>query len=280
MNSSCAQFDAPNNSNDEISNLQSSIETVGNSSKVDPRFILAIVMEESNGCVRAPSTANSVSNPGLMQSHNGTGTCNSGGRIQNPCPASEITQMIEDGTEGTISGDGLEQLLTKIGVTDVSMYYKAARMYNSGSIAATGNLGQGGSTHCYASDIANRLTGWATGLSGCNASQIGDLSSTVGASSSTSSESSTITVVATPSVVTKSPGTPSPPAGTSMATISSEGLPVGSSCSIEGEWNCVAASYFQQCASGSWSVVQQLAAGTECSIGQSSAIAISAATLR
>lgn len=43
----------------------------------------------------------------------------------------------------------------------------AARLYNSGSIAPGGDLGAGGSTHCYASDIANRLTGWVHAAHAC-----------------------------------------------------------------------------------------------------------------
>jgi len=48
-------------------------------------------------------------------------------------------------------------------------------------------------------------------------------------------------------------------------------------CSPEGQWNCIAGTSFQQCASGTWSVVMQVAAGTKCAPGQSSAIEITAA---
>jgi hypothetical protein len=47
-------------------------------------------------------------------------------------------------------------------------------------------------------------------------------------------------------------------------------------CSPEGEWNCINGGSFQQCASGVWSVEESLAAGTQCTPGQSSAINISA----
>jgi len=124
-------------------------------------------MQESKGCVRAPTTNYGVTNPGLMQSHDGTGSCNNGG-VQDPCPQSEITQMITDGTTGTSSGDGLEQTMSQAGSDDVSKYYKAARIYNSGSVASSGNLNDGIATHCYASDIANRLTGWVKAETLCN----------------------------------------------------------------------------------------------------------------
>ena len=180
MKASCAQWGVPDDSDSEIASMKSSIQSIASATGVDERFILAIIMQESTGCVRVITTAYSVFNPGLMQSHNGTGTCNTNnaplgipgvsdtGVVQTPCPESEIHQMIEDGTAGTSSGDGLEQCLQKQGHTDVSRFYRAARMYNGGSIAASGNLGQGCCTLCYASDIANRLTGWVNAPHTCN----------------------------------------------------------------------------------------------------------------
>jgi hypothetical protein len=165
---SCAQFNVDNNSDEENSNLKSAISEVAQSSGVDERYILAVVMQESKGCVRAPTTTYSVRNPGLMQSHNGAGTCNDASGPLNPCPSSQITQMIRDGTTGTPDGDGLQQTLQQAGCEDVSKYYKSARIYNSGSIASGGDLGTGVATHCYAADIANRLVGWAGGESSCS----------------------------------------------------------------------------------------------------------------
>ncbi|KAG9688202.1 carbohydrate-binding module family 50 protein, partial [Aureobasidium melanogenum] len=169
MQQSCANNGwGANNSPTEIADIKAAITKVSAASGVDPRFILAIVMQESNGCVRVVTTSWSVANPGLMQDHAGSGTCNSGGVIQNPCPASEIEQMIVDGTEGTASGDGLVQCLKEADVTDVSMYYRAARIYNGGLGGYhADDLGTGCCTLCYASDVANRLTGWSSGLSGC-----------------------------------------------------------------------------------------------------------------
>ncbi|KAJ5394745.1 hypothetical protein N7509_000003 [Penicillium cosmopolitanum] len=74
--------------------------------------------------------------------------------------------MILDGVEGTPAGPGLKALIAQEGgSTDVASFYKAARAYNSGTVASSGNLGQGIATHCYASDIANRLLGWTNGPS-------------------------------------------------------------------------------------------------------------------
>lgn len=161
-----------NNSPTEIQNIKNSINSVSSETGVDKRFILAIIMQESKGCVRIKTTVSpdgSVRNPGLMQSHNGSGTCFG----KNPCPASQITQMIRDGTAGTSSGDGLKQTLAsakaKTGDGGSRMYYTAARIYNSGS-ANFDNLDDGRrATPCYASDVANRFTGWTLAPSQCRA---------------------------------------------------------------------------------------------------------------
>lgn len=128
------------------------------------------MLQESNGCVRAPTTDYGVRNPGLMQDHDGSATCNEAGRIQNPCPAPTITQMIREGVAGTPAGDGLVQTMAKAagGSHGTSKYYVSARIYNSGSLAANGDLGGGVATHCYVSDVANRLTGWVYAKKACS----------------------------------------------------------------------------------------------------------------
>jgi hypothetical protein len=169
MQKSCTNLgDYPNSSAQEISEIKSAISAQAAASGVDARFILAIMMQESKGCVRVKTTAWGHANPGLMQSNQGKGSCNpssTGDAPVTPCPASEITQMITDGTSGTASGDGLKQLLSKQSGTDALAYYRVSRMYNSGSV--DGPLQGGIATHCYASDVANRLTGWVAAPSTC-----------------------------------------------------------------------------------------------------------------
>ena len=160
MEKSCRQFDVDLNTHEEILDLYEAIQFVAAATFVDHRFILAVVMQESGGCVRAPTSNYGVPNPGLMQDHNGTASCNNGTKAQKPCPGETITQMVQEGTGGTRWGDGLAQCLNQAGTSDVSAFYRAARTYNSGSIDKSGDLGKGIATHCYASDIANRLTGW------------------------------------------------------------------------------------------------------------------------
>ncbi|TQS32969.1 hypothetical protein Golomagni_06702 [Golovinomyces magnicellulatus] len=165
ISQSCAGFGQANNSPQESADLKSAIQSVGQESGVDPRFILAVVMQESNGCVRAPTTNYGVTNPGLMQSHNGAHSCYN----VSPCSSSEIKGMISDGVNGTADGDGLKQLLAQAGgSSEAEKYYRASRMYNSGSVASSGLLQDGIATHCYVSDIANRLMGWSQGVGGCH----------------------------------------------------------------------------------------------------------------
>ncbi|KAK5996262.1 hypothetical protein PT974_03016 [Cladobotryum mycophilum] len=157
------------NSDAEINAIGNAIQQISQQTGVDNRFILAVIMQESKGCVRVPTTNNGVVNPGLMQSHNGSGSCAG----KNPCPNSQITQMVKDGTAGTSAGAGLQQLIKQAasatGNTGSRSFYGAARLYNSGS-ADYGNLNNGlGSTACYASDVANRLTGWTLAASNCRA---------------------------------------------------------------------------------------------------------------
>lgn len=148
--------------------------TVSNSAQ---EFILAIVVQESKGCVRAPTTRWGHDNPGLMQSAQGKGTCNPNGSPISPCSDATIRQMIHDGT----NGDGLETTLTQCvadaGTTDDSKWYKAARLYNAGRITDN-NLGIG-PTPCYASDIANRLTS-PFNWSPCDNAVIGSLAGAQG----------------------------------------------------------------------------------------------------
>ncbi|KAL7782666.1 hypothetical protein V8C37DRAFT_413868 [Trichoderma ceciliae] len=154
-------------SSTEIQDIANAIQESAKSTGVDQRFILAIMMQESKGCVRVPTTNNGVTNPGLMQSHNGAGTCFN----INPCPSSTINLMINDGVSGTTDGPGLQQLLSQaeshVNNDGSQAYYATSRLYNSGSIDYS-NLDDGlGSTACYASDVANRLQGWTLAASTC-----------------------------------------------------------------------------------------------------------------
>ncbi|PNP51908.1 hypothetical protein THARTR1_07499 [Trichoderma harzianum] len=149
-----------NNSPTETSQIQAAILSISASSGVDSRYVLATIMQESKGCVRVPTTQGFWANPGLMQDANGTHTCWIGPNNGiNPCPNNQIVGMIQDGTTGTASGSGLQQLLSSLRTTGAQQVYQAARLYNSGSIPSNGDLSGPGATPSYSSDIANRLLG-------------------------------------------------------------------------------------------------------------------------
>lgn len=57
-------------------------------------------------------------------------------------------------------GAGLASCIDQSGLSTDADFYRAARVYNSGEIGDSEKLEDGIATHCYASDIANRPTGW------------------------------------------------------------------------------------------------------------------------
>ncbi|KAH8652331.1 hypothetical protein BX600DRAFT_441219 [Xylariales sp. PMI_506] len=62
--------------------------------------------------------------------------------------------------------------------------------------------------------------------------------------------------------------------GTTTSSSSSGAL--SGACTDDGMFNCIGGDSYQQCASGTWSVVMALAAGTSCTEGQSTDLAIAA----
>ena len=87
-----------------------------------------------------------------MQSYNGTS-------FDATNSATSIHKMIQDGTQGTIYGPGLVQLLNDQTRTGGDLW-TALRLYNSGS-ADPSNLSDGrGATDAYVSNIGNFLQGW------------------------------------------------------------------------------------------------------------------------
>ncbi|KAL8689314.1 MAG: hypothetical protein Q9218_004991 [Villophora microphyllina] len=136
-----------NASPQEVEFIHQAIETVSGDSGVDVRAILCIIVQESGGNPRIPTTNNGVRNPGLMQSHNGA-------EFNPSDPRGSILQMVRDGTQGTRDGDGLQQLLAKYG-----NYYEAFRGYNSGSVNKGDLNDPVGATGDYVQKAANRLMG-------------------------------------------------------------------------------------------------------------------------
>ena len=166
----------PSNSQAETTQLVNSILTVGAGTFLDPRWILATVMQESNGCVRVKT--NLLNNPktGVLQSYYGRTSCNHNGTLEIPCPAATIQQMIMNGAVAAVDGITLVSALNlATGMFDFEpgqAFYRASRLYNSGpgslTPAMNGDLGRAldGASRCYSSDIANRLIGWTNGNGG------------------------------------------------------------------------------------------------------------------
>ncbi|KAF2214683.1 hypothetical protein CERZMDRAFT_90188 [Cercospora zeae-maydis SCOH1-5] len=182
----CKYWEVPENSPMEIAVLLDLIPRISEEGGVDPRVVLAMILQESHGCLRVPETLGSHRNSGVLQSHNGNGTCNTNvieagepGPMKNPhlvsvdCPSSQIETMIRDGVLGTRAGRGVMQLMDQehgLGYLDAQMWYRVARAYNSGSVDPSDNLEMGAATHGYCSDVANRLVGWRSGSSGFSSS--------------------------------------------------------------------------------------------------------------
>lgn len=158
------------NSAAETDAIKSALQSVAKEVGLDPRIGLAIMMQESKGCVRIHTTVSPapdlIRNPGLMQTHDGA-TCEG----TNPCPPATIAQMIKDGLGGTPKGDGMIQTIAKakkeLGASGAQAVYGGARAYNSGRIDKS-DLNNGfTATKCYVMDVANRLTGWIASASKC-----------------------------------------------------------------------------------------------------------------
>lgn len=162
----------PQNSAEETQFIHDGILSESKASGVDARYILAVVMQESHGCVRVGATASpgeKINNPGIMQSHNGGNNCVDAG--SKPCSQEKIVGMIQDGTSGTKEGDGLKQGIDKAkkdlgSKSDSQSIFISARLYNSGlnSYKAGSDLAvdteeEPGATPSYSSDIANRVLG-------------------------------------------------------------------------------------------------------------------------
>jgi hypothetical protein len=181
LRKACGNVNASVADNDpslEIPLIKLAIEITANDTNLDQRFISAIILQKSEGCVRVLTTISpgdsSIFNPGLMQTHEGKHSCNRiNGSPVIPCPWDQIYGMVQDGAAGTAAGNGLAPCTNEAialrpanstnapsPMLEAQAYYMVARLYNSGKIAPSGNLDDAGpATGCYCSDVANRLMG-------------------------------------------------------------------------------------------------------------------------
>ncbi|KAF7944589.1 uncharacterized protein EAE97_005222 [Botrytis byssoidea] len=103
-----------------------------------------------------------------------------------------------------------------------------------------------------------------------------------GAATSSATLAATSAVGVVPAVATTAvsvPTTPTSatsaiaPAGTGASSTSSSGALTGA-CTSEGMFNCISGTSYQQCGSGTWSVVMQMASGTTCTSGQTMSLVV------
>ena len=193
------------NTPDETASIKTAIQKAA-TGPIPAQFILAVLMQESNGCVSVHGTEapdGSGLNPGLMQDHSGLHACNSDAGVLGPgyCSDSLIAGMVSDGVSGTSSGDGLQQCVNGApGPEATQKMYQGARVYDSGHLDPSGNLGRGGATLCYASDIASRLMGWTGGSTTCSEATVGIADPTPDMMKPCNSSSANISAFQDPSV--------------------------------------------------------------------------------
>ncbi|KAI1368880.1 hypothetical protein F5Y08DRAFT_294088 [Xylaria arbuscula] len=87
--------------------------------------------------------------------------------------------------------------------------------------------------------------------------------------------SSSAAASSTPVSVPTSSSVPVASSTTTVAVPAPSGGVTGAqtgACSDEGAWNCIDGSSFQRCASGQWSAVMAMAAGTSCTVGESATL--------
>ncbi|KAI1378395.1 lytic polysaccharide monooxygenase [Hypoxylon crocopeplum] len=136
---------------------------------------------------------------------------------------------------------------------------------NSGS--ANGGNGSGsGSVSSSSSAASSSGSAPATTAATSNSLPTGLITSVItggSSSSATVAQSSSAAAV----VSSAAPASSSSPAGSGSTGSGSTGGLTGP-CSAEGMFNCIGGTAFQQCASGSWSVVMQMPATVKCALGQ------------
>ncbi|TEY83181.1 hypothetical protein BOTCAL_0025g00260 [Botryotinia calthae] len=102
-----------------------------------------------------------------------------------------------------------------------------------------------------------------TGAATSAATLTATLTATSAAGTISAIATTAVSVPTTPTSVTSAVA----PAGTGSSSTSSSGALTGA-CTSEGMFNCISGTSYQQCGSGTWSVVMQMASGTTCTSGQ------------
>lgn len=197
--------------------------------------------------------------PDMFVANIGNG-CNvaEGGDVDYPNPGEAVTKNSDNpeaptgncGSSGSSSGSGSS---------------------DSGAAASPSSSAAAEVTASYVAPLNSTPTSSVITNAYTSPNSLGGIFATVSASVEVPAATQPATTLAT---VTSAAATPTSeaaePAATpaAPATGSDSGATTpGSACTTEGEWNCVGGSSFQRCASGTWSAIQSLAAGTACEAG-------------
>ncbi len=156
----CNQFNVAVNSDIKVNDLYNTIQSAVIIIHINYRFILTVVMQESDDYVHVSTFNFNICNSDLMQDYDDIKMCNDADVVQNSCSISEINHIISENLIDISSENDLAQCINQFNINNVFAFYKAARIYNSDFIDLFKNLEAEIITHCYSSDIVNCLTEW------------------------------------------------------------------------------------------------------------------------
>ncbi|KAI0870075.1 hypothetical protein GGS24DRAFT_476531 [Hypoxylon argillaceum] len=146
---------------------------------------------------------------------------------------------------------------------------KAGDTAGSGSGSGSSSSAAAGSSATTSAAAASSSAAAGNGggvflTTGTPASSAVPTSTAAGFSTVTSAAASSVVATATPSATP----TAAPTSGSGSGSTSGSAGALSGACTSEGMWNCISGTSYQQCASGLWSAVQQMASGTKCTPGQ------------
>ena len=198
--------------------------------------------------------------------------------IGNGCGTVDSTDLLFPDPGDSVEQDGLQTSSALSTPTGSSCGQVVAPSVSPTAGGGSGSASQAASS--VASTFAPQVTSAATSAATTSAVTPGGVFATV-ESQAAPSASPVTTIVASPSAdatvasTAAAATTPASDPSSTPSTSSGAGALSGA-CTSEGLFNCIGGSSFQQCASGAWSVVQSVAAGTSCSGGQSMDLNIAA----
>jgi hypothetical protein len=142
----------------------------------------------------------------------------------------------------------------------------------AGAAATTGGSGSGATSAASVATSASVAASSPPALSGGVFATVASSAGTQ--TSATAAPVAPSSVAASPVASAASSAAPAASPASTGITGTGSAIAAGTACTTEGMWNCIGGTSFQQCASGTWSVVQQVAAGTTCTSGQTMAMDI------